>query len=376
VRKQKTSVAIKELVHQPTIIIAESELDKNNNLKKYLIDRGWHVELVSGSMSALLQVIAKLNPTHLFISARLFPDSFLHLYHALEKSSRVVIFAEKVDEKTSQMVEALGLNRVITAGLTGPAIENILLQTSSIPNPVSPDAETKPRPLNRHPLRLQKVADAIDDSLSHSCVPGNFHAVQPLGRTEHLQYFSIQSEQLSGYLLVASAFVRDFTLSKQIHARLKETVEDAGFELGEIQEIQIEEFQIEALALSYGDIIRKCSHLGTEVAVAFFAVHQTALAVHDSPDKDFVGTSLHNFKIDQQLECDLYLYLPQNKKFVLYKKFGSILDEHQKSGLLDGGCKEIYLKRDALAAYDRYRAIGYLNSIVLELRNDCTEVTA
>ncbi len=147
------------------------------------------------------------------------------------------------------------------------------------------------------------------------------------------------------------------------------------FRTGDVHSLRLEEVQFEGLALSYAEFVKKTYYLGNEIAVALFHI-QTAAKIGNSPEMGWVSTSLNEISPNDPVDFDLYIFLPMNKKFILYRRAGTVMEEHQKVSLENNGINEIHLKRENIPDFELYRTKTHLNALVATYRMDSTEVTA
>ena len=112
---------------------------------------------------------------------------------------------------------------------------------------------------------------------------------------------------------------------------------------------------------------KKARHLGTEISVAFFRMHETEPQITNSHAEGMVCVNLNEISPHDSVEFDLYIYLPINRKFVLYKRPGGVLEEEQRKALQENGVSEFHLERSQLPQLEKYKARSSLNSLIHEL---------
>src|SRR4051812_20984103 len=90
---------------------------------RFLKQRHWNVQVVTGSIQKGLQVASAFNPKYVFMSVESLPNNYRDLYSALKKSYQLVLFSEKPGAKALRFLHEVGGASVILTPLTGPTIE-------------------------------------------------------------------------------------------------------------------------------------------------------------------------------------------------------------------------------------------------------------
>ena len=109
------------------------------------------------------------------------------------------------------------------------------------------------------------------------------------------------------------------------------------------------------------------------MAIALFRMRDTEVVFGSSPDTDWVSTALKEISAVDALDFDLYVYLPKNQRFVLYRREGSFLEDDNRRRLERNGITQIHLKRESIPQLQKHKAKTYLNSLIWEYRQDHTE---
>ena len=69
------------------------------------------------------------------------------------------------------------------------------------------------------------------------------------------------------------------------------------------------------------------------------------------------------------MEFDVYVYLPENNKYVIYTPKGGTFYTRQKDRLLEKGVQRMHLKKESIGDVKRYRAQNYLNDKISQYKN-------
>jgi hypothetical protein len=199
-----------------------------------------------------------------------------------------------------------------------------------------------------------------------------------LGNPSKLHCFALQTTRVDGYIIVASSgdIHQEFLhrIKRQIINGM--TLQNDFLRIGETHIVEVPEVSFEGLAINVGEFFSKSIHLGNEVAVSFFRAPQIDIPLADSPMENSISARLSEISPRMPLEFDIYVYMPLNKKFVLYRRTGEYLEQEQRKTLEFHGIDEVHLKKEALPALHRHKARSYINSLILNYREDITELTA
>lgn len=218
--------------------------------------------------------------------------------------------------------------------------------------------------LDRESIVIKGSVEALDSSvvMKEDIAPGQ---VQQIEKSSNVACITVQSERFSGYLVAALGKNRkidkDFIemIKKRLFSFLKangEVVKDED-SLG----LQIKEVEFEDWALKQADFLRKSVHDGDEIAMAFFPHQDVSTSLADSVSEKMYKMSLDELKEDVEIEFDLYIYMPENNKYLLYTPQGQPLYGKQKGRLQEKGVTHMHLRKESIQEVKKYRAQNYLN---------------
>ncbi|MFN7728700.1 MAG: hypothetical protein ACK5P7_06060 [Bdellovibrio sp.] len=197
-----------------------------------------------------------------------------------------------------------------------------------------------------------KVRDDIDDYTE-------------VEKSSHCACIIVESEKFSGYLVAALGKNRkvDQTLIEQIKKRLFSFLKSHGEIVKEedSMNVKIEEVAFEDWALEQAEFLRKSIHDGDEIAMAFFPTKDTATKLEESASEKMLKMEISELKEDTAVEFDLYIYLPENNKYLLYTPQGKTLYGTQRNRLTDKGVTHMHLRKESANDVKKYRAQNYLN---------------
>jgi hypothetical protein len=183
----------------------------------------------------------------------------------------------------------------------------------------------------------------------------------------------IHGMRFSGYLICAMGADRkvDQDLMKTMQTRLLQFLRANGEEIkdDEVLGMKIQEVDFQDWALEQADFLRKSVHEGEEVAMAFFPANNINMELEESASKKMLQMRLEELREDSPLEFDLYIYMPENNKYLLYTPQGKSIYDKQKLRLKSRGVTHMHLKKESLRDVKRYRAQNFLNDKIASYKS-------
>lgn len=361
-----------------SVVIITTQLDDQlENTQRFLQARDWNVQIVTGALNKGIQTAAVVKADYLFISVECLPNDFKDLYSALRKSFRTILFSEKSATRTLKALQDLGASEVLASPLSGPTIERLVLKTerqSIVPSMTS--VSTAPVQPDFAHIDINRISKATEKALSQVCQM-NLRPRKALGSPSRLHCFALQTPRVDGYIVIASSGDLALSFSERIKRQLMEsmTLQNDFFRAGDVQILEVQEVSFEGLAINAGEFFNKSVHLGNEIAVSFFRVPQIDIPIGESAMAGSVSASLKEISTHAPIDFDIYVYMPLNKKFVLFRRAGGYLETEQVSTLEFHGIHDVHIKKESLALLHRHKARAHINSFILDYRQDITEVT-
>jgi hypothetical protein len=188
---------------------------------------------------------------------------------------------------------------------------------------------------------------------------------EEIERSSHCACIIVESERFSGYLVAALGKNRkiDTTFMNLIKQRLFAFLKAHGeiVKESDTMNIKIEEVEFEDWAMEQADFLRKSIHDGDEIAMAFFPTKETSVKLEESVSEKMLQLDISELKEDTAVEFDLYIYMPENNKYLLYTPQGRPLYGQQKSRLAEKGITHMHLRKESAHNVKKYRAQNYLN---------------
>jgi hypothetical protein len=180
----------------------------------------------------------------------------------------------------------------------------------------------------------------------------------------------IESEKFSGYLVAALGKNKkiDSQFMALINMRLVKFLKSGGENLADeaALNLSIKTVEFEDWAVEYADFLRRSVHNGEEIAMAFFPKEKAKVEITASATQDMGAVKIDELYGDQVVDFNVYIYLPTNKKYVLYTPRGSVFYNNQKGRLTNMGVGHVHVKKTELQDVSRYKAQSYLNAKISE----------
>jgi len=177
----------------------------------------------------------------------------------------------------------------------------------------------------------------------------------------------VNSPRFSGYLIAAMGKnkVMDDELMAKIRSYLleymKKNVETMSEkDLGALK-LKIQQIPFQAWAKSQADFLIRSIHNDNEVAMAFFPTTNTKANIEESFSENMIKMTINDIAEDSELEFDMYIYLPENQKYILYNKQGHIIGGAQVSRLKEKGVTHVHMKKEDQGQVQKYKAQNFLN---------------
>ena len=211
---------------------------------------------------------------------------------------------------------------------------------------------------------VKGVNQALDDTVSK----GSGIVDAALEDNSHLACIIVESVRFSGYLVAALG--KDKKIDNQfvdlVRSKLTKFLTDNGEPMeneGNMQ-IKVRRVDFEGWALEYAQFLRKSVHKGDEVAMAFFPFAEAKTNLGESASEKMVSVKTDEIQTDVPLEFNMYIYLPSNKKYILYTPEGGKFLAEQKKRLLRQGVSKMHIQKDDVQNLGRFKAQNHLNSLI------------
>lgn len=218
------------------------------------------------------------------------------------------------------------------------------------------DAEEKKE---KESIFIQGSKEALDKSVISG---GELEA--EVESSTNVACITIESPKFKGYLICALAEDQkvDGELIELINKRLIHFLKEKGESVKEqdSMDIKIQAVDFIDWSIEQAEFLKKSIHKGKEIAMAFFP-HAELKTEFEVNEFNMIQLKIEDLKTDAPVEFDLYLYMPENDKYILYTPEGGNFMAKQKERLQNKGIKDMHVKPSAVNGLKKYQAQNYLN---------------
>ncbi|MBX3019361.1 MAG: hypothetical protein KF767_15855 [Bdellovibrionaceae bacterium] len=218
---------------------------------------------------------------------------------------------------------------------------------------------------DRESLIVKGTQEALEQSVLITEGDPNFEEVTS---ATNVACITISSPRFSGYLVAALGADRkiDDEFLKSVQDRLFSFLRANGEKIDDDNgmNLKLEQVDFEEWAIAQANFLRKSVHGTNEIAMAFFPSKETETKLEQSVAENMLKLGIDELHDDVPVEFDLYIYLPSNKKYLLYTPQGRKLFGAQRGRLRNKGVTHMHLRKDSASQVKRYRAQVYLNEMI------------
>lgn len=193
------------------------------------------------------------------------------------------------------------------------------------------------------------------------------------GVREKLKYraycISLFTGNWCGYFVVATKAPMSFDTINLIFAdwiklQVSDNIElkkEDFFEFENIQQLQLSEIQLNA------DYTEKLNVEDYSVDISFFSVDPALMQLEFTEDKNYIKVKTEDIPVGVKMDFNLFIYLPENKKFLLYTQENSPLRPEQKDRLYKNKIEVLYLSSSFEANFRKFVARKVFDGIYKKL---------
>ena len=208
---------------------------------------------------------------------------------------------------------------------------------------------------------LKEETEAFEVSL-----PTQDLQIEKIDISQQVACLAIQSADLTGYLVVA--FGKNRLVDGNLVLKIRREILSQLVTPIEMESLSDHHLNLNISPVSFfpfaemrAEFLLNSIHDSREVAVAFFTDADVDTQITASLDQFMVKVPIEEIADEVPLEFDYYIYLPVNKKYVLYNRRGNKSYSSQVERLKSGGHNHIHMHRDNVPDFKRYRAQVFLN---------------
>lgn len=193
------------------------------------------------------------------------------------------------------------------------------------------------------------------------------------GESRRVICVTVESNRFNGYLVAAMGQNRslDAEFMEGVKKRLFNFLKSNGENVSEAEgamELKIAEVPFQDWSMECANFLVKTVHGNDEIAMAFFPSETTKVDLEQSVSEKMLQIDLTELREDTVMEFDLYIYMPENQRYLLYTPTGRPLLGDQKSRLVKKGVTHMHLRKENVIGVKKYRAQNFLNDKITEFR--------
>ncbi|MBX9768909.1 MAG: hypothetical protein K2X47_16670 [Bdellovibrionales bacterium] len=245
--------------------------------------------------------------------------------------------------------------------------------------PESPLSSERKAALKREAVILPPKETVLKGSRSESVLADSVKVVvkqvsqrtteeaRSLQATRQISVLTVNSPRFRGYLVAAHGpnkkVDEDFT--KALKLRLMEHLRKQGEKMqdGEADfDMEIQKVEFGAWAEEFADFVALSHHDDSEIAVAFVGGEDSLAEFSESVSADMMSCQLQNFVVGEPVQCDMFLHLQKNDKYVRYLKQGAPLTQEQKDRLMKKEVKDLHFNKSDLMKYKEYVGKSFIRN--------------
>jgi hypothetical protein len=224
------------------------------------------------------------------------------------------------------------------------------------------------------------LVKGVNQSLDDSVVKGSGEVQANLEDNSHLACIIVESTKFSGYLVAALGKDKklDQNFVELVKLRLIKFLQENGEPIENEANLQLKVRRVdfEGWALEYAQFLRKSVHKGDEVAMAFFPFADAQTKVGESATPTMVSVKTEDIQTEVPLEFNMYIYLPTNKKYILYTPQGGVFLSEQKARLTRQGVGKMHIQKEDVQNLSKFKAQNHLNSLIKDYEKNQTVTAA
>lgn len=356
------------------IVIVTGNPSANQPVEDHLKGLHWDV-FSTDNLKVAISEAASRNADFVLIAADHPSKLIRNLPKMIRKEckARLIGFSHTSTRTAINTLIEMHFENVIQPPFTGPAVEvmvkgiiqnefkvhennvAIALKTGSLSTGRESFAKPKAVPF---PDQKTKFAELTQRALDASVSFLDDGEVETLGTNKRFAVLFVKSLKMSGYLIAALGQDRviDTKLMTEIRNKLFESLRSEGNQMLDSDPVHLElhEVQIENWALHEARFMAKSVHQAKEIAVAFFE--------NDSPFdvsevQDMIKMKVSEISDQDEVQFDLYIYLPANNRLIKHTHKGRCMDSAQQFRLLVKGHAYLHIWKEDFGTAFQY-AVG------------------
>lgn len=219
---------------------------------------------------------------------------------------------------------------------------------------------------------LESLQLGLVQAVSSAIEPGDGTSLEPLHSTKQLSIFKVQCGDQQGY--VSCAWGTNQTLPSDFSEKIRSSLshffknQSIGFSSENVFHLEIIPVDFKNLSEKTARFMQDAIHLNKELGVAFFLKPKEFSFYHSDPSvPGMLYINISDIENDSLFTFDLYLYMPENQKFILYTPKGLPLYKHQMERLNERGISKMHFYEQDRTEADKSEAKYFLESLTKKI---------
>lgn len=219
------------------------------------------------------------------------------------------------------------------------------------------------------------LINGTEHALQKAANHGALEAPQTISPTtsSNVACFAVRSSGVWGAIVVAYGkdriVDRKFANDLQDHLLIYMQENGIEFKIEDVMNLTIKQVKFEEWSEKEAVFLRKSIHEGCELALGFFINTGPNGELAPSVRNDMLKVNIDEIRADHSLDFDVYLYFPENGKYLRYVGKDGHLSGKQWDRLTAGGVTELHIRKESEADISRYRMKNFLNDKITDFNN-------
>lgn len=177
----------------------------------------------------------------------------------------------------------------------------------------------------------------------------------------------IDSESISGIMVIATGRneVLDEGLKNHIRQILYESLSKKGFNSldidGNTPALKITKVSFYDWSLKKADFTLNSVYQNNEIALSFFSTSELKAELEKSHSEEMIQIKYSELEVGTKASFQLFIYLPNNKKYVVFNKEEAALSTSDFERLKRNSIEHIHFKKENLPQFKQVKAQNFLN---------------
>jgi CheY-like chemotaxis protein len=279
----------------------------------------------------------------------------------------VILFSDINSMEAVQRLGSFSEAKVLYPPMGGPAIERALLQCQSGGHEPALEvywpygAESR-----NHSAKYNFLLKALDRST------GKIKSRKSIGIISRVSVLEVHSRSMRGYLVAARADGKmlDPEILEKVYDQLARILRSSGeqLECPIVRSVDVDPVDFMEWSRAKAEVSRVAEIEGEEFAIAFFSTRSESLFKEGFVNDHMVAIDVS--QVPGSVPCDLYLYLPLNRKFIVYVRKGKALPQECRQKLKSRRVERLFARRIDLDRVKVTMARQFLDASISAFRGE------